>query len=118
MSALTLRTGRRSFVRSGDINVKKALVSFPGLAGPSHTLLGSRDLLWRHPNLGYMLVGRSSRFYGPSCACTDVLWELAKNLPGTLVRAGVASTVAPSGQVPPDSAVWSADGSPAVCWES
>ena len=57
-------------------------------------------------------------FYGPSCACTDVLWKLAKNLPGTLVRAGAASIVTPSGQVPPDSAVWSADGSPGVCWES
>ena len=64
-------------------------------------------------------MGRSSRFYGPSCACTDVLWKLAENLPGTLVRAGVAGTVTPpTGQVPPDSAVQSADGSPGVCWES
>lgn len=57
-------------------------------------------------------------FYGPSRACTDVLWKLAKNLPGALVRAGVARIVTPSGQVPPDSAVRSADGSPGVCWES
>ena len=49
MSALTLRTGRCSFLFSGDINVKKALVSFPGLAGPSHTLLGSSGLVWEPP---------------------------------------------------------------------
>ena len=49
VSALTLRTGRCSFLFSGDINVKKALVSFPGLAGPSHTLLGSCGLVWEPP---------------------------------------------------------------------
>lgn len=52
MSALALRIGICSFLRSGDIDVKKVLVSLSGLAGSSHTLLGSRDLLWGHPNLG------------------------------------------------------------------